>query len=70
MEQIMSEIWKPQSHLVYENWINAVISEASDRLNDWETKFIEAMRERVVMKLNITQAMAEKLEQIYVQYTN
>lgn len=66
----MSKIWQPQSHLVYETWIDTIISEASNELNDWEIKFIESMRERVIMKLNISELQAEKLESIYVKYTN
>lgn len=66
----MAEIWKPQPIEVYRSWIDAILSEASDRLNDWETKFIESVDERTTLMMQLSQGQAEKLEQIYAKYTS
>lgn len=68
----MSQVWKPQSNLVYEDWIDRIIadSEASCKeLNDWELKFIHSIQMRLKMKQFISQAIADKLEEIYIKYT-
>lgn len=70
----MAKIWTPQPIEVYRSWIDAIISEASDDLNDWETNFVNDMDDRVTMLAgtqgNLTQGQAEKLESIYAKYTH
>jgi len=65
----MSEIWKPQSIEVYRGWTDAILSEASEQLTDWEAKFVSDMDDRLSMLASLTQAQAEKLETIYAKYT-
>lgn len=64
----MAKIWEPQSKEVYNSWIEAIMSEASDKLSDWESSFIASIEGRLIHQ-NLTQSQAEKLEQIYVKYT-
>jgi len=66
----MSKIWTPQSIEVNRSWVDAITSEASDKLNDWETNFVNDMDDRLSMMRNLTEGQAEKLESIYVKYTN
>lgn len=66
----MPPIWKPQPFDVLQNWIDTIIEEASDSLNDWETKFVEDMRVKVLNKWSLTQAQEEKLESIYAEKTS
>lgn len=66
----MSEVWKPQSRIVYNNWISIIRAEANTLLNDWEKGFINSINNRLVMKISLTKDQAAKLEQIYVKYTS
>lgn len=65
----MSEIWKPQNKLVYENWIAILIAEAQDEMSDWEIKFIESIGLRLLSGKNLTEGQASKLESIYCEKT-
>lgn len=65
----MAEIWKPQSIKVYAEWIAAIESEASDKLNDWETGFIASLTMRLDNGMTLSEAQAEKLESIYTKHT-
>lgn len=68
----MPLIWKPQSDLVYEDWVDRIIadSEASCKeLNDWELIFIHSIQLRLKMHQYMTKAIADKLEEIYIKYT-
>jgi hypothetical protein len=65
----MPRIWQQQSWEVLQSWIDAIIEEASDELNDWETKFIEDMAIRVANKWSLTQRQEEILERIYADKT-
>lgn len=66
----MAEIWHPQTIEIYKSWIDAIESEASDKLNDWEQKFIGSIQTRLLKGNNLTEFQAEKLEQIYVAHTS
>lgn len=66
----MPKIWKQQPWEVLEQWINDILTEASDDLNDWETKFIDDMMVKVANRWSLTQAQEEKLESIYVKRTS
>lgn len=66
----MSKLWKPQPFEVLSHWLEAILQEASDELNDWETKFIDDMTMKVANKWQLTQSQEEKLEQIYAKYTS
>lgn len=65
----MAPIWKPQPFEVLQNWIDTILEEASDELNDWETRFVDDMRIKVLNKWPLTQAQEEKLESIYAEKT-
>ena len=67
---IMAKIWTPQPIEVYRSWVDAIAREASDDLNDWETKFVDDMDTRLTQLTNLTEGQADKLEQIYVKYTS
>ncbi len=66
----MAPIWKPQPFEVLTQWINDILEEASDDLNDWETKFIEDMNIRVNNKWPLTETQEKKLESIYADKTS
>jgi len=61
--------WKPQSNETHKQWMNAIINEATDELNDWETKFIESLSAKVYNKESLSEGQEKKLEQIYARYT-
>lgn len=65
----MGTVWKPQPIEVYKDWIDSIETEASDRLNDWESTFVSNIRERLLYG-PLTEAQADKLESIYVKYTS
>lgn len=66
----MAKIWQQQPFEVLQQWIDDILEEASDELNDWETKFIDDMRIRVMNKWPLTQTQEEKLESIYADKTS
>jgi len=65
----MAEQWKSQSPKVHREWLDTIIKEASDKLNDWETTFIESIERQLDRRTPLTQAQEEKLEDIYANYT-
>lgn len=66
----MAKIWVGQSFEVLKKWIDDILEEASDQLNDWETKFIEDMNIRVSNKWPLTETQEKKLESIYADKTS
>lgn len=69
----MSEIWKPQFNNVYKDWITMIITDSQSsckELTDWEQKFLDSMWIRLTLDQEVSQLQADKLEQIYVKYTN
>lgn len=66
----MAAIWKPQPFEVLQHWIDTILEEASDELNDWETRFVDDMRVKVLNKWSLTQTQEEKLESIYAEKTS
>lgn len=66
----MAKIWQPQPFEVLQHWIDDILEEASDELNDWEIKFIEDMAIRVSNKWQLSQSQEEKLETIYSEKTS
>ena len=72
-KNIMVPIWKPQSDLVYENWIDRIIADSANdmkELSDWELQFIHSIQNRLRMKQSMTELIANKLEEIYVKYSS
>jgi hypothetical protein len=66
----MAQIWKPQTIEIYKSWVDAVTSEASDKLNDWESQFIANITMRLDNGIQLTQPQAEILERLYTEYTS
>ena len=65
----MAEIWKPQPREVYQHWIDTILAEASDKLNDWESSFIENIQTSLSLYGRLTEKQADKLERIYAEKT-
>lgn len=65
----MSKIWEPYEILVYKDWIEVIINESSDELNEWEANFISSLYDRLNKGINLTQAQSNKLETIYAEKT-
>jgi hypothetical protein len=66
----MAEIWRGQTPDVLKSWVEAIRTEASDELTDWETRFVNDMWDRLDRGSILTQYQQEKLEEIYVEYTS
>lgn len=65
----MSKVWEPQSFETLKYWIDTILTEASDDLNDWEGHFITEMLIKVNNRWPFTPAQEAKLESIYVDKT-
>jgi len=67
----MAEKWKPKDKKVYIDWIlNLRGNEKSwsGRLTKWEQDFCYSLYSRLTdLKLDLTEAQAEKLESIYAE---
>lgn len=66
----MAPIWKPQPNEVLAHWLETILEEASDQLNNWENKFIHDMTILIANKWQLTQAQEETLEKIYAEKTS
>jgi len=62
----MPLIWKHQPREVYQGWIDVIMTEASDELNDWESSFLDSIQKHLYYG-DLTESQAEKLESIYVE---
>jgi hypothetical protein len=62
-------MWKPYDKETYEMWLDAIVNEASNELNDWETKFINDMRTQLAYNSNFTHNQSDQIEKIYTKYT-
>jgi hypothetical protein len=65
----MAKIWTPQEIEVYRTWVRALYEEASDKLSDWENSFVDNIGTQLLSNRNLTEAQAEKLEQVYAKHT-
>jgi hypothetical protein len=66
----MAPIWQPKPIAVLREWANAILTEASDDLNDWETMFMVDIDYQLALGRPLTQTQEEKLEKIYVEKTD
>ena len=66
----MAKIWRQQPFEVLLQWVEAIIVEASDDLNAWETNFINDIQIRIVNQWSLTQRQEEILEKIYTEKTS
>jgi len=51
----MGNIWKPQTREVLKSWIDALRTEASEELTDWETEFLEGCDRTLEFKEHLSQ---------------
>lgn len=65
----MAQMYRPYDESTYREWIDAILSEASDELTDWESSFVESLQTQLNYNSNFSQAQTEKLERIYAKYT-
>lgn len=65
----MAKIWEPQSFEVLKHWLNTILDEASDDLNDWEERFISEIGIRIDNGWQLTELQEKKLESIYMEKT-
>jgi len=66
----MADIFRPQPIEVYTMWLAAIYNEATERLSNWETNFCSSIDDQLHKQgRNLTEAQANKLEQIYTKYT-
>jgi hypothetical protein len=65
----MSSIWNPQPWEVLDSWVKAILEEASDDLNDWESHFVEEISIKIANRWPLTIAQERKLEDIYAEKT-
>lgn len=66
----MAEIWKPQEIEVYRSWVNAIIDEAQDSLNDWESSFVDSIGNQLMQCIQLSEKQADILERIYTEKTS
>lgn len=50
-------------------WLETILSEASDSLNEWETDFIESIRLKLLYDRELSDRQAQILERIYAEKT-
>jgi hypothetical protein len=62
-------MWHPYDAQTYELWLDAIVDEASDQLNDWESKFINDMQNQLRFNSNFTRNQSDMIEKIYTKYT-
>lgn len=65
----MAKMWEPQTIKTYQDWIETIITQASDDLNDWENSFIDSLFNRLEQGDNLSERQAEILERIYSEKT-
>ncbi len=65
----MARMWVMQPNEVHKQWLETIVDEASDKLTDWETKFIASIAVRIENGASITQSQEETLEKIYAEKT-
>ena len=66
----MPPIWKAQPKEVIQQWIDALLTEASDNLTDWEEQFIESCQKGLNKYGSLTEKMQDTLEKIYAEKTS
>lgn len=63
------KLWKPQPNDTHKHWVEAILAEALDKLNDWETNFMEDISTIVLNGRTLTESQEKKLEQLYAKHT-
>lgn len=65
----MAELWKPKPITIYRNWLDTIIFEAEENLNDWERNFLASIEERLDINRPLTELQEKTLERLYVKLT-
>lgn len=65
----MAEVWRQKDFETLEYWVICILTEASDKLNDWETRFVSQMDVRISNRWALTESQQNKLESIYADKT-
>lgn len=55
---------------VLSSWVEAILTEASDDLTEWETIFVTDMKVRIDNKWPVSERQQEILERIYADKTD
>lgn len=66
----MAPIWKPKDPKVLRQWLDDILTEASDTLTDWESRFCADMDIRLTVGSTLTEEQEKKLEEIYAEKTS
>ena len=66
----MPKIWEPKPKEVLSDWIETIETEASDELNEWESKFVESVSSQLNRYGKLSQRQEEILERIYAEKTS
>lgn len=62
-------MWQPKQSTTLRHWVETILFEASDKLTEWETTFIDDIQKRLDLSRPLTQSQEEKLEAIYAEKT-
>lgn len=66
----MAQAWKPQHIDTLKSWVEAILTEAEDELNDWERNFVNSISDRLNKGKPLTERQEQILERIYADKTN
>lgn len=66
----MAQIWNPKDPELLKHWLDSILEEASNELNDWETNFISDIEVKLNNNWRLTENQENKLEQIYAEKTS
>jgi hypothetical protein len=65
----MAKVWEPKDPDTLRKWLEAILMEASDKLNEWELNFLNNIETVLDHRQRLSQAQEEKLEAIYAAKT-
>lgn len=66
----MAAIWQPKDKDTLLYWISTIENEASDKLTDWESNFIESINRQLAYKGELSEQQEKILERIYAEKTS
>lgn len=66
----MAEVWKSKGLDTCRQWLETILLESEEKLNDWERTFLGSIEDKLDMGRVLTRAQEEKLEQIYAEKTS
>lgn len=68
-EKQVAPIWKSKEQHIYQGWIDAILTEASDELTEWETNFVSSLQDQLLKKGRLSEAQEKILDRIYTEKT-